>query len=865
MKTHEQLELPTSVKKFLLMLLAINLLGIAVFYYYSLGEYRNVGFHEGWPLYWYYPSGAAIVVSLSMFFAALLSFAWSARPTVFRLKIAVLVAISLLLLSLLTARLLYLGFEPSKVLLMLPSKTDSYVLQLAAAKSLVQGQNPYEQDYRSILLKELEPTKYTWIYPSNASLYTPERIVGFVHRFDYLVPAALWYVPAVLLKIPGNLFDALAIAVALTLVYRRTKRPFKAAFLAIISSSMFVYLSQSVLQDPVAGWLAPLMLAMAYPNIPLLSGILLGWAVGYRLYVAVFAVFYLIAAYKEGYNVKKMLISAITSEALLNLPFFLLDPKSFLEAVMLPITSNFRPLDAGPGLVSLAFFGFMLPKIVYSLLVATISVIGILIALKYYPRLKQVIFAFPTLALFCYYRPSPSYYMYYPFLALLGYSSGFFKLQESQKDVNVIEAWLANLSAYGIVLSLFSILLMFKLLSEFPVARIGVAVEILAAPGIVYFIKSRKQLGSLGLLTLLTLLLGIHALIVQHYLQRTYLVVMGHNFKNDALMLSIFGVQDLIHGKNPYFENHLQDMLSRKDFGDLLKIIPYCKSPINLSNYSPVKALTPYIDPNGSYMFAEQRVSFVEFYDYPPGLLLIFLPDALLGLPMAYWLTLLYAIALLLLFVKLWKLGLPVALAAALMAYTGYFLVILGFAFAQNTTPYVATILLALAFLERPKLFGALMGLAAATMFQAMLLALYIVPLIYFELGEKHLRKAAMFAIATFAITVLPFLYPRPLEALKRMYFPIFATLPASGISVTAILENFVFHSTWPVKAFRLLPYLVLTITWLIYWRYYERLKELGLLMPMLVIMFFHRALTYYLVYYPMIAFFVWLILLDKV
>ncbi|MEB3691222.1 MAG: hypothetical protein G5Z43_000325 [Caldisphaeraceae archaeon] len=439
--------LNNDTKKVLLLLLVVSLIGISVFFYYNAGTYKYVGSIDGWPIYWYFPQKASVVMSMLIFFLGLFIFILSLKPSYKSMKISILFTILLLVASLLVAKIFYIGFNPSKVLLELPTRTDSYLIQVEAAKSIIKGLNPYEQNYKAALLNGLEPTMYTWIYSSNTPPYTINRIVGFVHVFDYFPPAALWYVPAVALRIPGNVWDAIAISVAFTLIYIRMRKMFKVLFPAILVTSMFIYLSQPILQNPLAGWLVPTLLAIAFPDRPLLAGISLAWASLYRPYVGVFALFYLIAAYYEGYNIKRMLASAIATGVLLTVPFFILNPHVFIERIILPLISNFRPMDAGPGLTSLEYLGIYIPKAIHTILVIGITLVGLVVAYKFYHKLKYAIFLFPILAMYCYYRPSYAYYLYFPLMILLAYTTGFFR--SISRDLNQS----INQSAYASIAS----------------------------------------------------------------------------------------------------------------------------------------------------------------------------------------------------------------------------------------------------------------------------------------------------------------------------------------------------------------------------------------------------------------------------
>jgi len=407
--------------RFSLALLGLALNGAGVYAYYRIGSYVYVGTYEGVHLHWWEPYGPAVAVSVVAVLAGLLIYAVSRRPTR-RVVLASSVLALAVVLGIVGVGLRY--YETAHLyVLRISTITDSYILQVEAARALIQGVNPYTVSYREALASKLPPDLYTWVYSGDPP-YTVDDIVGFVDRFDYLAPAALYYVPALLLGIPPYMWDALVTTVGLTLVYRRLPGHTRDTLIALLTVGLFIYIAPVISKTTLAGWVIPLTVAVAYLDRPWIAGPLIAWAGTYRIYPAFFILFLLLAAQKEGLPAKRLIASAIIAGALLNLPFILWDPKTYIEAFLIPYRLNLNPLDMGPGLSSLGHIGVYLGKEAHTLLVLLLTGAGLAVSWKWYPRLKHAIFVFPALAMFAYYRPSYVYYVFFPWLGLLAYLAG---------------------------------------------------------------------------------------------------------------------------------------------------------------------------------------------------------------------------------------------------------------------------------------------------------------------------------------------------------------------------------------------------------------------------------------------------------
>ncbi len=402
-------------------LAGLSLLGAGVYTYTRFGTFVYAGSYRGMPIHWWIPSGGAVILGVISVLAGLLLYALSRRPSeqVVRLTLA---TVAVLALAIFAVGASYMHSSKYYVIRM-SVKTDAYILQVEAAKAIVRGENPYEARFTEALVKSLPPDHFTWIYRGDPP-YTVDDIVGFVDRFDYLAPAALYYVPAVVLGIPPHLWDTLIASVGLTLVFARLPEDAKRVYPALLAAGIFIYIVPVMAKTTLSGWVVPLALAVVYLDKPLIAGPLLAWAGTYRIYPAFFILYLLIASHREGYDTRKTLAYAIITGLALNLPFLALNPHAYIESFLLPYKLSLNPLDMGPGLASLGHLGIIIPKTLSTVLVLAVLFGGLILAYIYYPRLKHAVFVLPALAMFFYYRPSYAYYLFFPWLGMLAYLSG---------------------------------------------------------------------------------------------------------------------------------------------------------------------------------------------------------------------------------------------------------------------------------------------------------------------------------------------------------------------------------------------------------------------------------------------------------
>ncbi len=861
----------TNFRRLLLMIIGVDLVGLSVFYYSNSGSYDFAGYvtldASRYPIYWYFVHGPVVLMSIFMFFLGIATLIVSYFNKAKLVKPVVALTIFTVISTILVTRIFYLGDSPSVVMLPLPAKTDEYVIQMASAFNIVHGLNPYDVNFEKLMLSSIPPQQFTLIY-SNAPPYTPGKVIGFVDYFDYLPQAALYYVPAVLLGIPGVLWNALVYSSGLFLSFRKMKGNVKYLFPAVVAGSMFIFLEPAVMPVPSAGWIVPLMIAVSYPEYPLLAGLMLGWASAYKIYVLPFSLFYLIEAKKMGYNVKRMVYGMLPSFVVPAIPFLVENPSAMLKDVLAPLTLNLRPLDGGPGITDLQFLGIFIPKDLQISILAGLLLSGLVISLS--RKLGYLSFIIPSIAFFWWYRPEPQYFMYFPFIALIAVMTGFFggiDLAESRQELWLLSSFSIGLSAFSalyltqyamIIPSVASIYLLIAV--SLTVMFIPLSIMIERAKSFITKLSDRT-ISSMTFLFMSVAMVGIAFAVSDLLLNGLRFVVMGHNYESDAFILSVLATKELVGLHNPYSLTFLQAMLSSPQFGKVFSVFQYSVSPINLNDMRPFPVFTPYLDPSGKFIMYGTKVNYIDFYDYPPGMALSMVPAILLRIPVSLWESLLYIFALIALFTSIREE--KDLLYASVVILSGVFVAFYGEAFTSDVSPWVSLILLALSFRKYPLISGALTGFAAITMPEATVLVPFVLILIYNEMQKSFFLRFIASGVSLVALVMLPFVLTDP-GSLEMMFFPILAKLPVNGVSLTAFISLYVFNSYWPVSSLSFLPYAVLIASIVFSILFYNKIREGVLMFPIFIVLTFTRAEIEYLAFYPLIAFLTWLLVTRK-
>ncbi|MGC9209892.1 MAG: hypothetical protein ACP5FT_01285 [Acidilobus sp.] len=396
----------------------LNVLALAVMLYGYVGTDVIIGYYHGEPVLYYVPTAASVVGGLLL--VAIGFLLMLAANLDLRAHERVVLAIALLAFSILVAGTVAAQVSGLPKLSLLGGREDSYVIQVTAARELLAGVNPYEVNYTGFLLRSTPATKLTFIF-SGGPPYTISRSTGIVDVLDYPAFSFLYYVPAVALGLPGNLWDALALGSSLVVVFLRAKRPIRWLLLMVLASGIFYFVVDPVTFDPLSGWLAPLLIATSFFSSPVVAGVMLGLAASYRQYAAAAALVYFPLAYRRG--VRKLglgVISMLMTVVLVNLPFLLVTGPKFIHDVLAPASLNFD--IEGLGLSSLYFVtGHVIPRTYLILTAAALLFMTPFITYLFYDRLGGLSYLLPSLAFLAYPRPLYSYWLWFAFIGAIDF------------------------------------------------------------------------------------------------------------------------------------------------------------------------------------------------------------------------------------------------------------------------------------------------------------------------------------------------------------------------------------------------------------------------------------------------------------
>ncbi len=344
-------------------LLAVNLIGLAVITFRSGGTDLYLGSYLSHPLYYYLPDRLAVAVSLSSLTVGVTLLVASAVTPEARLARGVALAAGLgAPLALLAGVAVQEALLAGRALVM-GGSVDSYAIQVSAARALLQGRDPYIVNYTPYLLNAT--TGATWltiVYSHTPPPYSMNNVVGVVGSLDYPAMSFLYYVPAVALRLPGQVWGAAVLGASLAIFYLRLGPRGRALFPALLAASSFYFIVQPSVIGPSSQWLGPSIVALAFWDSPWIAGALLGLATSYRQYVASLSVIYV--AYVAGRlgkgSAARAALAFAASSVALNAPFALMGVRAFARDVLLPTLVR---LDVeGLGLSSLRYLGLAVPR-----------------------------------------------------------------------------------------------------------------------------------------------------------------------------------------------------------------------------------------------------------------------------------------------------------------------------------------------------------------------------------------------------------------------------------------------------------------------------------------------------------------------
>jgi len=858
------------MKKTILSILSLNLLGFAVYFYANMGSFEYVGNYEKFPIYVWRPTPIAVVVSLFAIFLAGVIYYFSVRPTRIKYRVAYVLSFGILFIPLIITRVFNRSFNLINIQ-RTPIGTDSLELQFQAAKSIVRGVNPYKVDYMRELLSHVNWSAYTWIYSGKP--YVASNIIGFVTRFDYLPQAAVYYLPAALFGIPPNMWNIIVFSVFIVLFFLRIRELYSGLYIAILSAGMFIYFFEPIRYTPDTGWLVPLLIAVMLPKHPRLSGFLLGFAAAYRSYVALLLPFYFIMLYKEGYEWRKTLLWAAVPNVLIILPFFLVDPGAFMSNVLIPYVSNFSPFDSiAPGVIMLHYVGIDVSPVFLKVLIAIMFCIAIPISYRYYEKLREFLFFVPTMIMLLYPRPSYVYYIYFPFVGVVAYVTGFFSMSypshknfsESVKAAvdrfftpRTVRKDHSKLSTSMLATSIIGLMLLLDFAYGFLYMRIIVTVILLVLPFLALLLARKAHFGPRFVLAAVVSLLFVGGFVLASA-NNVYYIVHDYRYAGDYYWLTVYAAEDILHLKNPYLEHYMKRLENEKFFGKsiIVKKASYCPIiPEKMEfRYGPDEGFTKYVE-NGS-------IKIIDFYDYPPLLAVFTALSIAIGLPPIGLHYIVYVLSLILL---LYRVKSEIGRTAIVTVLVGsYVLSTFAYSVFSNSVLYVAFLILMMTFVDRPKVSGVFAGLAFMTMPQAALFILFWLVFVMYKTNLKSFiqsrwfREFAAGAVISSIIVVTPFIMSDPITVLKRMFFPIVGNLlnnEYNGVGIGNILTT---EFGLPTRMFTIIGVILVVVLLVLYYTRRRSFVEIGLLLPVYVFMFFPRTIITYVSFYFLLTFVAW-------
>lgn len=408
-----------STKEFnrpLVLLIGFNLIALSVMVYGAYGTDVNAGLFMNYPFPYYVPYPAAVATAFLLFAVGLGLMLLSSIIVNRRLERKVsLISMIIAGASGVMAFLIYLHGK----IIVSGGREDSYVIQIEAAKELLRGFNPYLVNYSGFLLSRTSINKLTLIYQAGPP-YNASHAIGFVSSLDYPAFSFLYYVPAVLLRVPGNVWDSAVLGAALAVLYLRLRQAGRDLFPLVAASGALYMIMDPATFDPITGWLAPAILMVAFADNPVIAGAMIGLAASYRQYAAALAFIYFPLSLRRlgRSSALKGVFSTLITVTAINLPFLISSPHVFINDVLLPARLN---LDLeGFGVSSVYFVShLMLPKLWLDIAAVLILIMGSVLTYLFYEELGAAAFIFPALAFFTYPRPLYSYWLWFPFIGLL--------------------------------------------------------------------------------------------------------------------------------------------------------------------------------------------------------------------------------------------------------------------------------------------------------------------------------------------------------------------------------------------------------------------------------------------------------------
>jgi len=292
--------------------------------------------------------------------------------------------------------------------------TDTVVGTYMGVLRTLQLQSPYGFSIKPLLDK----------FGFSPSLYTPGVNGSFDFHLAYPSLSFLSILPFYLLGL-HDIRDAVFIFNIMSLLIIFALAPARLKSVSLLPFTLFPVVVAASWTDSIWAFFLVLTTVLWYRH-PKASWVTLGLAVAVKQIAIVIAPFLLLRLWKE--TPQHSLQSLTRSVGLMlfafflpNLPFIILSPGSWWADVVAPFLPN-APAQV-PGGIGLSGFlldvGIALPSSFFLVLMGGVSGILFYLYAKHYRGLNSMVFAFPILIFFFYYRSFPNYMAYWLFPLVL--------------------------------------------------------------------------------------------------------------------------------------------------------------------------------------------------------------------------------------------------------------------------------------------------------------------------------------------------------------------------------------------------------------------------------------------------------------
>src|SRR5207237_7105182 len=278
----------------------------------------------------------------------------------------------------------------------------------------VQLQSPYDFS--------IKPLLYKFVF--SPSLYTPGVNGSFDFHLAYPSLSFLSILPFYLLGL-HDVRDTVFIFNIMSLLIIFALAPARLKSVSLLPFTLFPVVIAASWTDSIWAFFLVLTTVLWYRH-PKASWVTLGLAVAVKQIAIVIAPFLLLRLWKETpqHSLRSLTRSVglmLFAFLLPNLPFIIYSPGSWWAAVVAPFLPN-APAQV-PGGIGLSGFlldlGIALPSSFFLVLIGGVSSILFYLYAKHYRGLNSVVFTFPILIFFFYYRSFPNYMAYWLFPLVL--------------------------------------------------------------------------------------------------------------------------------------------------------------------------------------------------------------------------------------------------------------------------------------------------------------------------------------------------------------------------------------------------------------------------------------------------------------